>query len=303
MSLYADHLVERQRLKRRLLLWRIVALVIIGGVILSSFTDIKNISRGDHIARLSISGILVDDLEREQALDELKSDSEVLALIVRIDSPGGTVVGGESLYHQLRAVGNEKPVVAVMGSMATSAGYMTAIGTDRLFAREGSLTGSIGVLMQTADVTGLLGKIGVKPDTIKSGPFKAQPNPLEVTTPAARQAIKDVVMDMYGMFVELVAERRNMDLGQAKALADGRVYSGRQALANGLIDAIGSETEAVAWLEKTEKVPVGLAIRDVIIEHPGGALQNFVNGMVGKTLFSERLTLDGLISLWQPEIW
>ena len=202
-----------------------------------------------------------------------------------------------------RAVGNEKPVVAVMGSMATSAGYMTAIGTDRLFAREGSLTGSIGVLMQTADVTGLLGKIGVKPDTIKSGSLKAQPNPLEVTTPAARQAIKDVVMNMYGMFVELVAERRNMDLGKAKALADGRVYTGRQALANGLIDAIGSETEAVAWLEKTEKVPAGLAIRDVIIEHPGGALQNFVNGMVGKPLFPERLILDGLISLWQPKMW
>jgi protease-4 len=303
MSLYADHLVERQRLKRRLLLWRIVALVIIGGVILSSFTSIKNIASGDHIARLSISGVLVDDLERELALDELKSDTKVLALIVRIDSPGGTIVGGESLYHQLRAVGNEKPVVAVMGSIATSAGYMTAIGADRLFAREGSLTGSIGVLMQTADVTGLLGKIGVKPDTIKSGPLKAQPNPLEVTTPAARQAIKDVVMDMYGMFVELVAERRNMDLGQAKALADGRVYSGRQALANGLIDAIGSETEAVAWLEETEKIPTGLAIRDVIIKHPGETLQNFVNGMVGKTLFSERLTLDGLISLWQPEIW
>jgi protease-4 len=303
MSLYADQLVERQRLKRRLLFWRVVALVIIGGVVLSSFTNIKNIAGGDHIARLSISGILVDDLEREQALDELKSDEKVLALIVRIDSPGGTIVGGESLYHQLRAVGNEKPVVAVMGSMATSAGYMTAIGTDRLFAREGSLTGSIGVLMQTADVTGLLGKIGVKPDTIKSSSLKAQPNPLEVTTPAARQAIKDVVMNMYGMFVELVAERRNMDLGKAKALADGRVYTGRQALANGLIDAIGSETEAVAWLEKTEKVPAGLAIRDVIIEHPGGALQNFVNGMVGKPLFPERLILDGLISLWQPKIW
>ncbi|MBT4934521.1 MAG: signal peptide peptidase SppA [Rhodospirillaceae bacterium] len=303
MSLDADYLVERQRLKRRLLLWRIVALVIIGGVALSTFTDIKNITGGDHIARLNVSGILVDDLDREQALDELKSDAEVLALIVRIDSPGGTIVGGESLYHQLRAVGTEKPVVAVMGSMATSAGYMTALGTDHLFAREGSLTGSIGVLMQTADVTGLLEKIGVKPDTIKSGPLKAQPNPLEVTTPAARQAIKDVVMDMYGMFVEMVAERRNMDLGQAKALADGRVYSGRQALANGLIDAIGSETEAVDWLEKTREIPAGLAIRNVVIERPGQAWQNFINGLVGKTLFSERLTLDGLISLWHPERW
>ncbi|MBC8269526.1 MAG: signal peptide peptidase SppA [Rhodospirillaceae bacterium] len=303
MSLDADYLVERQRLKRRLLLWRIIAIVILGGVALSTLTDIKSLTGGDHIARLNVSGILVEDLEREQTLDELKSDADVLALIVRIDSPGGTIVGGESLYHQLRAVGTEKPVVAVMGSMATSAGYMTALGTDYLFAREGSLTGSIGVLMQTADVTGLLEKIGVKPDTIKSGPLKAQPNPLEVTTPEARQAITDVVMDMYGMFVEMVAERRHMDLGQAKNLADGRVYSGRQALANGLIDAIGSETEAVDWLEKTRNIPTGLAVRNVVIERPGQDWKNFINGMVGKTLFSERLTLDGLISLWHPERW
>lgn len=303
MSLDADYLVERQRLKRRLLLWRIIAIVILGGVALSTLTDIKSLTGGDHIARLNVSGILVEDLEREQTLDELKSDADVLALIIRIDSPGGTIVGGESLYHQLRAVGTEKPVVAVMGSMATSAGYMTALGTDYLFAREGSLTGSIGVLMQTADVTGLLEKIGVKPDTIKSGPLKAQPNPLEVTTPEARQAITDVVMDMYGMFVEMVAERRHMDLGQAKNLADGRVYSGRQALANGLIDAIGSETEAVDWLEKTRNIPMGLAVRNVVIERPGQDWKNFINGMVGKTLFSERLTLDGLISLWHPERW
>ncbi|NQU58267.1 MAG: signal peptide peptidase SppA [Rhodospirillales bacterium] len=303
MSLDADYVVERQRLKRRLLLWRILALVIIGGVALSTLTDIENIADGDHIARLNVNGILIEDLDREQSLSALKDDEGVLALIVRIDSPGGTIVGGESLYHQLRAVAERKPVVAVMGSMATSAGYMIALGTDHLLAREGSLTGSIGVLMQTANITGLLEKIGVKPDTIKSGPFKAQPNPLEVTTPEARQAIKDVVMDMYAMFVEMVAERRKMDLETAKTLADGRVYSGRQALANGLIDAIGSESEAIDWLEKTRNIPSGLGVRNVVIERPGQAWQNYFNGLVGKTLFSERLTLDGMISLWHPERW
>ncbi len=300
MSLDADYVVERQRLKRRLLVWRILTLAIIAGVALTFLTDIKNIAEGDHIARLNVSGILVDDLDREQALNKLKDDDGVLALIVRIDSPGGTIVGGESLYHQLRAVAARKPVVAVMGSMATSAGYMIALGTDHLLAREGSLTGSIGVLMQTANITGLLEKIGVKPDTIKSGPMKAQPNPLEETSPQARQVIKDVVMDMYEMFVEIVAKRRNMDLQQVKALADGRVYSGRQALANGLIDAIGSETEAIDWLEKTRKVPPGLGVRTLVIERPGQGWQNYFNGLVGKTLFSERLTLDGLISLWHP---
>ncbi len=303
MSLDADYVVDRRRLKRRLLFWRVLALAILGVAAISALTNIENFTERDHIARLNISGIIVDDFEREQALSELKDDDGVMALIVRIDSPGGTVVGGESLYHQIKAVGYEKPVVAVMGSTATSAGYMTALGADQLFAREGSLTGSIGVLLQTADLTGLLEKIGVKPETIKSGPLKAQPNPMEPMTPAAREAAREVVMDMYDMFVNLVADRRKMQPEQARALADGRVYTGRQALANGLVDAIGSETEAVNWLVKSKKIPRGLPIQDVVIERPGEQWWQFFNSLVGKTLFSERLRLDGLISLWHPESW
>ncbi len=303
MSLEADYVIDRRRLKRRLLFWRIATLVILGVVAIASLTNIDKLSDGDHIARLQVNGIIVDDLEREQALRAVKDDPDVLALIVRIDSPGGTVVGGESLYHQLKAVGDEKPVVAVMGSTATSAGYMTALGAEQLFAREGSLTGSIGVLLQTADITGLLEKIGVKPETIKSAPLKAQPNPLEPISPEARKAAKEVVMDMYDMFVDMVAQRRKMPPEQARALADGRVFTGRQALANGLIDAIGSEVEALDWLVQFKQIPSDLPVHDVKIERPGEEWRQFFGGMVGKTLFSERLRLDGLISLWHPEGW
>ena len=303
MSLEADYVVDRRRLKRRLLFWRLLALVILGVAAITALTDIEEITDGDHIARLSVSGIIVDDIDRERILRELKEDEGVHALIVRIDSPGGTVVGGESLYHQLKDIGDEKPVVAVMGSMATSAGYMTALGTDHLIAREGSLTGSIGVLLQTADMTGLLKKIGVKPETIKSGPLKAQPNPMEPFSPEAREATKEVVMDMYAMFIGMVARNRNMANKQVKDLADGRVFTGRQALANGLIDAIGSEAEAIDWLENSRKIKGDLPILDVVIERPGQKWRQFFNGMIGKTLFSERLRLDGLISLWQPEGW
>ncbi len=303
MSLEADYVVDRRRLKRRLLFWRLLALVILGVAAITALTDIEEITDGDHIARLSVSGIIVDDIDRERILRELKEDEGVHALIVRIDSPGGTVVGGESLYHQLKDIGDKKPVVAVMGSMATSAGYMTALGTDHLIAREGSLTGSIGVLLQTADMTGLLEKIGVKPETIKSGPLKAQPNPMEPFSPEAREATKEVVMDMYAMFIGMVARNRNMANEQVKDLADGRVFTGRQALANGLIDAIGSEAEAIDWLENSRKIKGDLPILDVVIERPGQKWRQFFNGMIGKTLFSERLRLDGLISLWQPEGW
>ena len=218
MSLEADYVVDRRRLKRRLLFWRLLALVILGVAAITALTDIEEITDGDHIARLSVSGIIVDDIDRERILRELKEDEGVHALIVRIDSPGGTVVGGESLYHQLKDIGDKKPVVAVMGSMATSAGYMTALGADHLIAREGSLTGSIGVLLQTADMTGLLEKIGVKPETIKSGPLKAQPNPMEPFSPEAREATKEVVMDMYAMFIGMVARNRNMANEQVKDL-------------------------------------------------------------------------------------
>ena len=303
MSLEADYVVDRRRLKRRLLFWRLLALVILGVAAITALTDIEEITDGDHIARLSVSGIIVDDIDRERILRELKEDEGVHALIVRIDSPGGTVVGGESLYHQLKDIGDKKPVVAVMGSMATSAGYMTALGADHLIAREGSLTGSIGVLLQTADMTGLLKKIGVKPETIKSGPLKAQPNPMEPFSPEAREATKEVVMDMYAMFIGMVARNRNMANEQVKDLADGRVFTGRQALANGLIDAIGSEAEAIDWLENSRKIKGDLPILDVVIERPGQKWRQFFNGMIGKTLFSERLRLDGLISLWQPEGW
>ena len=303
MSLEADYVIDRRRLKRRLLFWRIAVVAILAAVAIYALTDVKTITEGDHIARLHINNIIVEDSDREQTLMEIKDDPDVLALIVRIDSPGGTVVGGENLYYQLKAISDEKPVVAVMGSLATSAGYMIALGTDRLFARQGSLTGSIGVLLQTTDMTGLLDKIGIKPETIKSGPLKAQPNPMETLSPKAREAVKDVVMDMYEMFVDLVAIRRNMLPDEVKSLADGRIFTGRQALANGLIDAIGGETEALAWLYKTTEIPDDTDVLDVVIERPGEEWRQFVNGMVGKALFSERLRLDGLVSLWHPESW
>ena len=303
MSLEADYVVDRRRLKRRLSFWRVLAIVVLAVLVITSITNFKMYSSGGYIARLSVTGLIIDDMERENALKSLKDDEEMLALIVRIDSPGGTVVGGENLYHQLKDLGQEKPVVAVMGSTATSAGYMIALGANHLIAREGSLTGSIGVLLKTADITSLLEKVGIKPEIIKSGPLKAQPNPFEKTTNVARGAIESVVMDMYEMFVDIVAERRKMSPEAVRALADGRVYSGRQALANGLIDAIGGEDEAIDWLLETGKIPPDLSVKDVIIDRPGQGWRRFINSLVGKALFSESLSLDGLFPLWQSKVW
>lgn len=302
MALATDYLIDRRRLKRRLTVWQLVAVAAVVAVALVAYGRFDGLVSRSHVARLTVTGIIADDAERDEALEALKEDGRVKALIVRIDSPGGTVVGGEALYRRLYEISGRIPVVAVMGEVATSAAYMTALAGERIFAREGTLTGSIGVIMQTADITGLLDKLGIQPESIKSGPLKAQPNPLEPFTPAAREATEAVVADIYQMFVALVAERRTMSGEAATRLADGRVYTGRQALANGLIDAIGGESEARQWLQDAKKISADLPVRDVASADTAEQVSRWLHRAAGKALFPERLNLDGLVSVWHPRL-
>ncbi len=306
MSLESDRMLDRRRLKRALSLWRFaaVAAVTMAATILAMGRGGDGIATGigskDHVARLEVTGVIVEDRKRIEALDDLIEDDKAKALIVYIDSPGGTMVGGESLYLALRKVAGEKPVVAVMGSMGTSAAYMAAIATDRVMVRAGSLTGSIGVIMAETDITGLLEKIGVKPEIVKSGPLKAQPNPLEPFTDEGRAAIRSVIMDSFEQFVAMVAERRNLPMAEARRLADGRVYTGGQAVENGLADAIGGEEEALAWLSATRGLDEDLPIEDVKIKREKELWKKIMEGFAGKSFVSETLALDGLVSLWHP---
>lgn len=298
MSFEADAAVDRRRLKRRLSLWRLAAILALAGLAILLFGDPRHFVAREHIARLNVSGIILEDEKRDETLAKLAEDDSVKALIVRVDSPGGTVVGGETLYHSLREVSADKPVVVVMGTTATSAGYMVALGADLILAHEGTVTGSIGVILQTADVTGLLKKLGVDMEAIKSGPLKAVPSPFEPLTKEGREATKLVVADMYEMFVAMVAERRNMPKEAILPLADGRIFTGRQAVAANLVDGIGGEDEAIAWLEAQRGVAPGLPVRELRIEEDDEILSGAVAALTGKTKLIERLTLDGLVSLW-----
>ena len=298
-----DTLLDRRRLKRRLTFWRVSAIIAIAALVIFSVGKFGKFGGRDHIAVLEVANVIVDDQDRSNALLKVAKNKSVKALVVHINSPGGTVVGGEALYIHLRKVAEKIPVVAVMGDLATSAGYMTAIAADHIIARQSTVTGSIGVIMQTTDITGLLGKIGIKPEAIKSAPLKASPNPLEPMSENARAAAQNVVTDMFDMFVDMVAERRNMDKKTAIKLADGRVYTGRQAIKNGLIDGIGGEREALEWLSKTKKISRNLPLREVKIHRERNFWGKTLDDVFGKTLISERLRLDGLISLWHPERW
>ena len=302
MPLETDRLIDRRRLKRQLTYWRVLAALALVGAVAAAVGRFEPLTDKGHVARLVIDGLILDDRWRDTALGRIADDESARALIVRIDSPGGTFIGGETLYRSLRKVGEAKPVVAVMGGTATSAGYMAALGAEHIVAHSGSVTGSIGVILQTADVTGLLEKLGVKAETIKSGSLKAQPNPLEPFSPEARKAIRDVVLDLYDIFVDMVAERRGLPREGVLALADGRVFTGRQAMDHGLIDILGGESAARRWLESTHGIPQTLPVRNVKIEREGERWRELIMDAIGKALFSERLRLDGFISLWHPDL-
>lgn len=306
MTFLADDAVDRRRLKRRLSAWRAVAIAAVAAAAVFAVGEVTDGFTGRHIARVTIKGTITEDRDRDKKIRKLAENRLVRAVIVHIDSPGGTVVGGERLYRTLRKLGEKRPVVAVMGTTATSAGYMVALGAERLVAGSGSVTGSVGVVMQTTEVTKLLDTIGVTAEAIKSGALKAVPSPLEKLTPAGRQATQTVVDDIHAMFVDMVVERRKLAPEHAREIADGRVFTGRQAVAKGLVDELGGEEEALAWLKKQHGVDDKLPIEDVDIDEPVGTLDLFARAvaswaLAGKTLVSERLTLDGLVSVWHPQ--
>lgn len=300
-----DALVDRRRLKRQLSGWRLAAMVAAVAAVAAGVGRLGLLEDSEHVAVLALSGLITDDIDRNRALRLAGEDPDAKAILVRIDSPGGTVVGGESLFRQLRSIAARKPVVAVLGEVAASGGYMVALAADHIVAREGTITGSIGVLMQTTDITGLLAKLGIEAEAIKSAPLKAVPSPLERLTDEGRAATKRLVDDMYEMFVDMVADRRALPRDRALALADGRIYTGRQARAANLIDALGGDSEAREWLAG-RGVALSIPARRIEIEKEDdfwpGLIRGTVQAVTGKTYFPERLTLDGLVAVWHPDL-
>ena len=311
MSLEADAIVDRRRLKRSRALWRFLAVLALGAVVVTSLISfgVSGVGFG-HVARLEIAGEIFDDRGLVEAIDRVADDSSAEALLVAVDSPGGTVTGSEAIYDALRRVAAQKPVVAVMGSLAASGGYAVSLGADHIFARRNTITGSIGVIMQATDLSGLLDKVGVKINEIKSAPLKAEPSPYHPLTPEARKATQDMIDDAYDWFVGLVAERRKLSPDKARQLGDGRVYSGRQAVENKLIDELGDEKDARRWLETQFGVSQNLPERQI---RPVRSLSDLgpTEGRIGRALFtaltgksldSKRLTLDGLVAIWHPSL-
>lgn len=322
MSLDSDIIVDRRRIRRKLTFWRVAAAVVtILAVVAIGVIAIPggrgSLATTSSIARVQIDGLIRSDSDRVEALERLEK-SHAAAVIVHINSPGGTTAGSEQLYDSLLRLKAKKPLVVVVEGLAASGGYITAIAADHIIAQQSSLVGSIGVLFQFPNFTELMKTVGVKVEEIKSSPLKAAPNGFEPTSPEARAAIDALVKDSYAWFRGLVKERRGMDDAQIEKVADGRVFTGRQAVELKLIDALGDEKTAVAWLEANRNVKKGLPVRDYKL-HPRFGDLTFLRTAASITLDAiglsiiarhveqsgvgqamDRLAMDGMLALWQP---
>jgi len=322
MSLDADAIVDRRRLRRKLTFWRvsafILAVVAIAGAVILWVPGARLTQGAGTIARVKIQGLIRNNHDRVEALAKL-GKSKVRAVIVHIDSPGGTTAGSEQLYDSLHALQAKKPMVVVVDGLAASGAYIAALSCDHIIAHDTSLVGSIGVLFQYPNFTRALKTLGIQVESIKSTPLKAAPNGFEPTSPEARAAIEAIVLDSYAWFKNLVKTRRHMDDAQLAAVDDGRVFTGRQGVRLKLVDALGNEQTALLWLAKEKHVPATTPVRDYSLAPRFDEL-SFLHvaawtfQAVGLSAFAqriedwggvramERLNLDGLLALWHPPL-
>ncbi|MFN3546752.1 MAG: signal peptide peptidase SppA [Mesorhizobium sp.] len=317
MAPRADDIIDRRRIRRKLTFWRIATLVLAAAAIAGfggwAMRDMLPGQGRDHIAQVRIEGTITEDDELLERLKQIGEANSVKGVILTIDSPGGTTAGGEAIYEAVRRIAEKKPVAAQVGTLAASAGYMIASASDHIVARQSSIVGSIGVLVQFPDLTGLMDKVGIKLEEVKSSPLKAEPSPFNPTTDEERAMIRAMIMDSYDWFVGLVTERRPLSRTEVLALADGSVFTGRQALDRKLVDALGGEQVAIDWL-KSKGVDAKLEVREWKRRNTGNfligqSLTRAIADAIGlpgsgsdllRELGGERLFLDGLLSVWQP---
>ena len=311
-----DLLADRRVLTRKLTFWRAAAVGV--ALVATLGAGLYAARKGDvdgqsQVARIKVSGLITGDEETVKLIRSVAAAKRVKAALVTIESPGGTTAGSERLYVELRKLSEKKPVVAVVGTMAASGGYITALAADQIVAQETSIVGSIGVIYQNPNMAKTLDLLGVKVEEIKSSPLKASPNPYSPTSEQARAAMQALIEDSYDWFKRLVRERRGMDEAALAAVSDGRVFSGRQGVALKLVDRLGAEPEARRWLAEAKNVPENLPTRDW--KPPRGALSRLTLTEASATVLDAAgwtsaaallrsdavaaAKLDGLLSVWQ----
>ncbi len=235
----------------------IVALVFVAFFVLIgliSRVDDWSLMTGDKVAVLPVTGLIADSESTIEQLRKFTKDDSVKAIVLRINSPGGGVGPSQEIYEEVRKLKGKKVVVASMGALAASGGYYIACAAQKIYANPGTITGSIGVIMQFVNVKDLIEKIGLKGMVVKSGVFKDIGSPVRNMKPEERELLQGVIDNVHSQFIGAVAEGRKMDREKVAKIADGRIFSGEQAKALGLVDALGNLEDAVAEAGKLAKI-------------------------------------------------
>jgi len=292
---------ERRRKWRRSGFWRGIGFMVLllGGIIWWAVSNVDDgFPTGKHIARITVDGIITQDRYREEVLAKIAADDDVKALIVLINSPGGTVVGSEILYESLRAVAAEKPVVAEMAGVAASGGYMAALGADYIIARSNTVTGSIGVIMEYPDMSGLLQQVGVQMQVIRSSDIKGGVSPFREANPEEVAAQQAMIEETFVWFKALVSERRNLNGIALDAVTTGGVFSGRKAVENGLIDALGGDPTARDYLESVTPTLTELDVEVWELTQPEPWYNGVLSTLLGINPLLERFSASESAQLY-----
>lgn len=276
---------SRQPPRRRT--WRLILGILIAGllftILANAFLPELELYGKDRIALIRVEGVILDAQTTVGDLKKYGESPSVKAIVIRIDSPGGGVVPSQEIHDAIKRLRNKtnKAVIASMGTVAASGGYYIAVATDRIIANPGTLTGSIGVIMELANLEGLLKKIGVQNVVVKSGRYKDLGSPFRQMRPEDRRILQSVMDDVHRQFIEAVAEGRSLEVAEVQPLADGRVFTGRQAKEANLVDELGDLQDAIrfaadlAGIEGEPKVVEPrkrFSVRDLLETHVLGAL-------------------------------
>ena len=294
-----NEILEKYLSKRSLIVKRF-ATVLISIILIFSFFLFTS-KKKDFIATISIEGIISNPEDTLNDLENINKSSNAKALLVNINSPGGTFVSSKELYDKIKEISKKIPVVTYMREMATSGGYLVSLASQKIFSNIGTITGSVGVILQTAEITELLEKIGINPIVIKSGKLKATPNPLEGLSENDSKYLNDVIKSMQLEFLSILSENRNIESKTLEIISDGRIFTGKQAKELNLIDFIGSKSDAIRWLKDEAKLPQDIDILDY-------SKENQYEKLISMRLFDKNFNFlkkniySGFLAIWDPKL-
>jgi protease-4 len=253
------------------------------------------------IAKISIEGIIHDRADLINKINNLEDDDQVKGLITIINSPGGTFVGSKELYDSIKNISKHLPTVVYMREMATSGGYLVSLSSDRIYSNAGTITGSIGVILQTADLSELLNKLGINPIIVKSGEFKSVPNPAEKINEEKLSYLKTIIQTMQNEFLGIVRDNRKVSDSIIDLISDGRILTGRQAKNLKLIDDIGNERDALNWLKKEANLDDNVKIVNLSKKRE---LSKFLDltFLKKKINYLNQNFYNGFFAIWMPGI-